>query len=549
LDKAENVLRDLIKADPEEAQRHLLLASFLADERSREQAEKQLLSDIEEYPKMYELRFSLAVLYELTNRPDMAEEQYRKIIAGKGTEPFGLRARVQLASLLLKQRASTDESENLIGEVLKENPKDNDALLIKGKVSIMKGRATDAITTFRAILKDQPDSLEVLILLGNAHLLNNEHELAGENMKKAVEMNPASPKAHMALAQFLIRTKDYNAALKSLDAAIKLAPKELLDAYMAKAEVQAAKNDFKGMEKTLTAVRAAFPNNPIGYHRIGQLYVSQKKYDQALREFEHALKLSPTAGEPLAAIVTVHIAREKPDKAINRLNEVLKNSPNHILAHKLLADVYQRQRQYQNAEKEIRRAIEINPKWNVPYFSLAAIYLKQNDVPGAIKAIDQGLQIIQDDLSLMLLLASTHESNQAYEKAMEIYGRILKKYPDNTVAINNLASLLIEHKSDKESLKQARTLAINLEKAPQPVFRDTLGWVYYKSGETEKAVSLLKDIVKQAPDVPIFRYHLGMAYYKQGNLPEAKAQLAKAVEGKNDYPGKGEARAVLQKIP
>jgi tetratricopeptide (TPR) repeat protein len=150
---------------------------------------------------------------------------------------------------------------------------------------------------------------------------------------------------------------------------------------------------------------------------------------------------------------------------------------------------------------------------------------------------------------LMLLLASTHESNQAYEKAMEIYDRILKKYPANTVAINNLASLLIEHKSDKDSLKQAKALAINLEKEPQPVFRDTLGWVYYKSGETDKAVSLLKDVVKQAPNIPIFRYHLGMAYYKLGNLPEAKTQLAQAVEVKDDYPGKDEARAVLQKIP
>jgi Tfp pilus assembly protein PilF len=40
-----------------------------------------------------------------------------------------------------------------------------------------------------------------------------------------------------------------------------------------------------------------------------------------------------------------------------------------------------------------------------------------------------------------------------------------------------------------------------------------------------------------------------MAYHKQGNLSEAKTQLAKAVEGKHDYPGKNEARAVLQQIP
>jgi hypothetical protein len=40
-----------------------------------------------------------------------------------------------------------------------------------------------------------------------------------------------------------------------------------------------------------------------------------------------------------------------------------------------------------------------------------------------------------------------------------------------------------------------------------------------------------------------------MAYHKQGNLSEAKVHLAKAMEGKNDFAGKDEARAVLQKIP
>jgi hypothetical protein len=40
-----------------------------------------------------------------------------------------------------------------------------------------------------------------------------------------------------------------------------------------------------------------------------------------------------------------------------------------------------------------------------------------------------------------------------------------------------------------------------------------------------------------------------MAYHKQGNLSEAKIQLTKAMESKNDFTGKDEARTTLQKIP
>ena len=77
---------------------------------------------------------------------------------------------------------------------------------------------------------------------------------------------------------------------------------------------------------------------------------------------------------------------------------------------------------------------------------------------------------------------------------------------------------------------------------------DTLGWIYYKSGETDKAISLLEKVVKQAPGVPVFRYHLGMVYYKKGDLQSAKTHLAKAVESKNEYTGLEEARGILKQI-
>ncbi len=548
LDKAENILKELIKKDPKDVQRHLLLAEFLAKEKGIDKAEKQLLASLDEYPKMHELRFNLAALYEKGNKPASAEEQYRKIIDAKGMDPLGLRARVLLADLMLTQGKAVEEPDKLIGEVLKENPTDNDALLTQGKLLLAKGKSQDAVTAFRTILKDQPNSRDVLILLGNAYMFNGEIELARETFKKTVEANPKDVKAHVALAQFLSNSKDYDGAIKSLDEAIKLDPKQI-DVYIAKANIQFAKKDLKGTEKTLITIKSTHPDSPVGFFKMGQLYAEQKKHVEAMREFEHALKLSPASSEILTTLVNVDLARNKPDMAIRRLNDILEKTPNYILAHKLLADVYQQQKQYQKAENELRLTIGINPKWNVPYLTLAAIDMKQNDVPNALKAIDEGLRAIPDDLSLLLLLASIQEENQAYDKAMETYGGVLKKYPDNAVAVNNLASLLIEHKNDKASLAQAKTLAAKLENIRQPIFQDTRGWLYYKTGETDKAVEILKDVVQQAPNITIFHHHLGMAYYTQGNLPAAKTELAKAVEDKNDYPGKEEARAALQKIP
>jgi Flp pilus assembly protein TadD len=50
---------------------------------------------------------------------------------------------------------------------------------------------------------------------------------------------------------------------------------------------------------------------------------------------------------------------------------------------------------------------------------------------------------------------------------------------------------------------------------------DTLGWVYFKRGNFEKAIENLKSSVELRPNSPTIRYHLGMAHYKNSDLNNA----------------------------
>jgi predicted Zn-dependent protease len=227
---------------------------------------------------------------------------------------------------------------------------------------------------------------------------------------------------------------------------------------------------------------------------------------------------------------------------------VLKESPKHPVAYELLGEVYFYQKKYNEAEQSLRKAIEVNPKWNMPYKNLGNVYLARGDVAMASQVYQQGLSAIPEDAELLVYLAGSYERARNYEKAIAVYEQVLGKNSANDIAANNLAALIADHKPDPQSLKRAKELAMRFESSQQPAFMDTLGWIYYKSGETDKAISLLEKVVKQAPEVSVFRYHLGMVYYKKGDLQSAKTQLAKAVESKNEYPGLEEARGTLKQI-
>ncbi len=340
---------------------------------------------------------------------------------------------------------------------------------------------------------------------------------------------------------------DFDTASKKIDETLGISPNDL-DALEAKVDILHAKKDTKGVQVALEKIKKAHPDKAVGYYLLGHFYLSQKKFDSAIHEFELAMERSKDISMPLMSIVTANLSQRKPERAVARLNGILTESPKNSLAHELLGEVYFFQKKYNEAEQSLRKAIEANPKWNMPYKNLGNLYLTKGDVAMASQVYQQGLSAVPEDAELLMYLAGSYERARNYEKAIAVYEQVLGKNSANDVAANNLASLIVEYKQDAQSLKRAKELALRFESSQQPAFVDTLGWVYYKSGEPEKAIPLLEKAVMQAPKVPVFRYHLGMVYYKKGDLQSAKIQLVKAVEGGGEYPGLEEARATLKQI-
>ena len=114
-----------------------------------------------------------------------------------------------------------------------------------------------------------------------------------------------------------------------------------------------------------------------------------------------------------------------------------------------------------------------------------------------------------------------------HEEAAECYEEVLKRTPDNPVTLNNYAYMLAEanERLDEAEAMSNRALA---SEPNNPVYLDTLGWIYYRQGRYQQAVQILEKAVEDAPQEPELRYHLGMAYWRRGRLPEARVELRKA---------------------
>jgi tetratricopeptide (TPR) repeat protein len=412
-----------------------------------------------------------------------------------------------------------------------------------------RGDATAAVQDLRTVLRDQPELVEGHALLGQAHLALGEGTLARESLEKAAALDPRRGDVRRALARLDAMEGHPNDARERLATILKASPKDV-ETLRLLLDLDVNQQDWPQAERTLARLREAGDAPAVLAMAEGRVHQARKHWDQARAAYERAIAAAPDAPEPLLAVVQVDLASGKPDQAEARLRRLIAARPDHPYAHGILGSVLLAQRDQDAAEREFREASRIKAEWLAPWIDLASLKVAQKKPSEAVSVLEAGLKTHPRSEQLRLLLAGAlSDDDRTTDQAIAEYDTILQQNPKSVVAANNLAVLLADRKGDPKSLARALALTKDFERtAPNPLFLDTLGWVYVKLGQANDAVRLLKPVADKAPEEPVVNYHLGMAYHRAGDMGQAKIYLAKALETGRPFSGADETRTILAQI-
>lgn len=546
-DKAEALLREVIRLDPENEQRYIQFAKYQVGRRGLSEGQAALLDGRRALPRSSAIQFALAELYELESQPEKARAIYDALREDYRGKPAALEAKVKVAALEWAGGHQA-EAEKQLDEVLKENPRSSDALLLRGKIALRRGDGKDAIQDLRTVLKDQPELAEVHTLLGQAYLATSETVLARESFERAVMLNPKLTEAHMALAMLDTSSGKLKDARTRVEGLLKQNPNDL-QTLSVLLNLQAAEQDWTATEQTLSRARAAGADRSSADLAEGRIHQTRKEWVQARAAFERAFASHPDAPEPLLALVQIDLEQGHVSEATARLEQVLAHNPHHPYASGLLGEIALHRGDQAAAERRLLEATQRNPDWVQPWLHLATLYLSQKKSDEAHQLLDSGLKAIPKSEELRLLMATALAERGQIDRAIQEYETLLRLNPHALIAANNLASLLADQKGDPKSLERALVLTKDFETtAPNPFFLDTLGWVHYKMGHQADALRFIQQAAVKAPDHPVVNYHLGLAYFKSGQAAEARAHLQKAVTSQKPFLGIDEAKYVLAQL-
>ena len=546
-EKAEVVLREAIALDQNSEERRLLLADFFSSRNNHRGAEQVLVAAATQLPRSTKIRFGLGALYLKSGQDTKAREQYALLAKDYKEKPAGLEAKVKLAEMDFVS-GKQGEAERQVQDVLKENPRSSDGLVLLGRMALTRRNGKEAVQAFRTVLHDQPELATVHFLLGQTYLLIGENSLAKESFEHAVALYPGEVDARRSLAALDSQSGRHQQARARLDDLLKQRPDDVVALDMLMMLDLVTKN-WGEAEHTLNRLRAISKDSAVSFMAEGRLREAQRQFDKAGVAYERATALAPNDPNALLSLVNLEVAQGHADQAKTRLGAMLVTRPDHLFAHGLLGEVLTLTSHPQEADAQFREASRVNPKWIAPWLGWGGLWLAQKQPDQAVQVIQAGLKANPDSEELHMLLASAHFDQGQIDPAISAYDGALRLNPRNVLAANNLAVLLVDYKGDLQNVQKAFLLSHDFEKdAPHPLFLDTLGWVRFKMGQQEDAIRLMKDAVAKSPELPTLNYHLGMAFYQSGKRAEARAHLSKALKSAEAFQGRQEAEQILSQV-
>jgi tetratricopeptide (TPR) repeat protein len=546
LDKAEEVLRTASEKLPDDEQAKVQLAEFLVSNRSPEIAIAELIPMVAETQDAYELRFKLAELQALQNRPAEVEEILTEIIEQAQASPYTVKAeaRNKLAQFYLTQHR-VEAAKKLVKTNLAELSDNADALVLKARLALADNNSAEAISQFQAILTKQPNNKEVLNLLSNAHRQNNESILALEDLQKILVSSPYDEDARVNTIDLLLITGQLKQAEQQLNILFKLNPYSKIGLETL-AKIYLAQKRWDQSRQIAKDIQIRFPGDASGFYLEGLAYQSEGKFEKSLEPIVTALRKQPQGVEPLRQLITAYLALKQPEKAIAKLKETVNAQPENFFAYNLLGSVYNKSSKIDEAVNAYHKAIEIKPDWAEPYHNLALIQRLQKKPSEAVETLTKGINSSNTSDELVNDLAQIHHQRGEIDKVIALYEKIHQNRPDLLTAINNLVSYTTAYSKDDRKLARAGQLLKPLLQSENPYLMDTAAWFLYREGQYQQARDALLKAETINQNYAIIKFHLGMAYFKLGDKILAKQYLQKSMSSKIEFNGFQIAKETLK---
>jgi tetratricopeptide (TPR) repeat protein len=572
-DHIESELKDAIALDPKSANPKLLLVAFYASRNRWQEAEALAKDAIASDPKSLPARESLANVCLRQNDSGKAESVLRQAASDLSSDPKGVRvladyyqhsgqaekAKQEFQFLTSKhpddlalQKAYVNSllqvkdygtAQTVIAGLMKKHKKDPQVLALNGIVLLNSGKAHEAVSALQNAVKDYPKDPFMQFWLGKAALAKRDLNLAEKSFRQAAELSPPGLQAEEELALIATQKGDVRLLSNVGERTIAAAP-TFADGYVWRAVVEISRNSPERAESDLqTAIKLA-PAIAAPYLQLGVIRFSQKRFQEGVKMLEQALEKDPDSAMALQLLVSYELSQKHSEAALSRLNQQIAKRPGNSSFYDLLAQYHIQDNDLDQALSAAQKAFALNPNDGQAVMLIARIQVRRGQTDNAIAAWERWQSAHPRNASGFAILGTLEEARGDQTKAEDFYKKALQIEPDQPVAANNLAYMMLTRGGNVD-------VALNLAQVARRAMpnssnaADTLAWAYYHKQTYAFARDLLEEAIKTDTTNQTIQYHLGLVYRELNDKTNAQNHLNKAISLAPNSPTANDAKTAL----
>ena len=526
----------------------------------------------------------------IEKQPDAVDPRVSLVAAllQQGDKPGALRQ----AEEVFKKSPNDIKAASLLISALLENRKFDDALEI---VKQLEQRMPNSVVphVYRAAIKAEiPDVEGARVELEKADKIQPGNPLIGHSLaaiaiqkkqfdvarryyKQVSEKNDAPFETQMALFDLEVLAKQPEVARKLIVALAKKYPKAARPATIMATEYARNGQPDKALEVSTEAAETNASDVNLLTARGGAYYM-KGDLANALIHFQRIVRLRPDLPEAHFKVALVNNDKGDFTALRNNLDQVLKLDPKHIRAKLMLVSLNIRDKKLDDAIKlssAVRQdnpaiaeayvlestalvmlkrepeafellegALKAAPDSDMPAIEIARLRFKSGQTEAGFKAINTWLVAHPNSVRGHAFLAENLMAQNKLTEAAQTYEKILKLEPENPIALNNLANVMMN--SDPVRALEFAERAYKRASGDASI-TDTLGWLLLKNGQSKRALELIEKAFQAAPGAPEVQFHFAAALAQNGEKARARKELEKILSRPENFPAKQEAKALL----
>ena len=326
----------------------------------------------------------------------------------------------------------------------------------------------------RIVLAQDPSNFQATDILANCDMEAGAREKAMEGFKKLVDMAPQSPRGYHLLGLFYAYEQKYEQSDQYLTQALERSPLALdvIGLLVRNLVNQKKYNDAHELiKKQLNAPNAPLRFLATLYKLSGDIYVAEKKQEEALNAFQKAVDADVDFQAPYYAMARILMQTGSPDKAIEQYTRLLEKNPGQVTAHMMLGILMDARGQYDEGATHYRKALEINPRYAPAANNLAYHLVRRTDkADEALSWARVAKEVMPEDPAIMDTLGLVFLKKGLMDSAITEFQDSLKQSDNNPVVMLHLGQAY-HAKGDKvharATLKEMMMLDQNQERLKQ----------------------------------------------------------------------------------